>query len=237
MLDSVDLDCPETGAIRAESDRGAGETGARLSAWLEAVEQAAPEAWRPVADLGDLPPHVRADSQFWCDGVFAPAANPHDATGVTRAARRGEGRSPDLLRHRYAAAGLDLTLIEGRNFLLVEVARKSLDLLALPEAERPAAVARAAAALFREPVRFQHCAPVADGSLFCTDADADPLLLASWAERAEGGVRGGELWFVCYKRVAQQVGFANPAQWWSDAQLTRPARPAPRRAPPRRRRA
>ena len=89
-------------------------------------------------------------------------------------------------------------------------------------------MARAAAAIVREPLRFEHCTPVADGSLFCTDADVDPRLLASWAERAEGGIRGGELWFVCYKRTSQQVGFANPAQWFSDACLTTPPRRAAR---------
>ena len=209
------------------------ESGARVAAWLAAVDAVAPGGWGRVADPAEIPEGVLADSHHWCDQVFSPGANPHDAPDVARAVHRGGGCSPDLVRYDYVALGFALHVVEGRNFLLIRVDRRSLDLLALPEPERSAAVACAATALLSEPLRFCHCDAFADGALFCTDPRADPLLLASWAERAEGGIRDGELWFCCYKRLSQRVGFANPAQWFSDT-AREIRRSAPRGAPRRR---
>jgi hypothetical protein len=209
------------------------EAGFRIDAWLAAVDDVAPSEWKPIADIAELPAQARAESRYWCDQIFCPGANPYEAPCVTRAVRCGAGSAPDLLRHDYAAEGLLLHVIEGRNFLLVHVDRKSLDVPALPEGERAAAVSRVAQTIFRAPLSFCHCAPPDDGALFCTDACADPLLAASWAERAEGGVRRGELWFACYKRVSQLVGFWNPAQWFCDEGCG--VRRAMRRAAPRRR--
>lgn len=193
------------------------EAGVRVVAWLAAVDEVGPGGWQIIADASQIPAHARADSHYWCELVFAPEANPHDVPQVARAIHRGGGCSPDLIRYDYEARGLHLQVIEGRNFVLVRVDRRSLDLLALPEPERALAVTRAAEALFRQPLCFCHCEPLANGSLFCTSPTADPRLLASWAERAEGGVRDGELWFAAYKRVSQLVGFANPNQWFRDA--------------------
>lgn len=186
----------------------------RVAAWVAAVERVEREhGWIPV-DPAEIPAHVCADSQYWCDRVLAAGLSPHDATCARRFVHAGEA---DMLRHDYTAAGMDLTIVESRNSLLVRVSRGSLDLTAIPEADRPAVIARTAAALFRAPLRFCHCDGVREGELFCTDFTADPALVASWAERADGVVAGGALWFVCYKRVSQLVGFANPSQWFSDA--------------------
>lgn len=189
----------------------------RVAAWRAAVDDVGPCGWREIGSLAELPAQVRADSHYWCDQVFTPEANPHDAPGATRSVHCGAGCAPDLIRHDYSMQGLRLRVVEGRNFLLVCVDRGSLDLLALPEGERAAAVARAAKAIFRAPLSFCHCETLTDGSMFCSDPGVDPWVAASWAERAEGGVRDGELWFGCYKRVSQLVGFANPTQWFSDA--------------------
>lgn len=209
------------------------ESGSRLAAWLAAVDEVAEDGWACVRDLSEVPAHVRADSVYWCDHVLLPEVNPHDLPDVEHAIHYGDGRSPDLVRHLFTAKGLDLDIVEGRNFLRVRVARRSVDVLALPEGERPAAVSRAAAAIFRQPLTFCHCDVVADGSIFCTDSCVDPRVLASWTERAEGGIRGGELWFICYKRISQLVGFANPTQWFSDEGCG--ARRAMKRAARRRR--
>ena len=197
------------------------DAGTRLAAWLAAVDAVTPNEWASLPDLSELPPHVHADSVYWCDHVFLPDANPHDAPGAVHAVRCGDGSHPDLISHVYTAKGLDLDIVEGRNFVRVRVSRRSLDLLALPEAERPEAVARVTEALFREPLAFNHCEPLADQSSFCSNKAIDPQVLASWAQRTEGGLRDGELWFVCYKRVSQLVGFANAAQWFSDTSCLR----------------
>ncbi|APR84522.1 Hypothetical protein A7982_09871 [Minicystis rosea] len=192
------------------------EAGTRLAAWLAAVDAVTPNQWASLPDLGELPPHVLADSVYWCDHVLLPDVNPHDVAGAVHAVRCGDGASLDLIRHVYTAKGLDLDLVEGRNFVLVRVGRRSLDLLALPEDERADAVARVTEAIFREPLSFNHCEPLANQASFCSNKEIDPRVLASWTQRAEGGVRSGELWFIAYKRVSQIVGFANATQWFSD---------------------
>jgi len=201
------------------------DAGARLAGWLAAVEQVHPASWQEPAELPD---QARAESEHWCDEVFAPRANPHDAESARRAVHRG---ALHLIRYAFAAGGLDLTVIEGRNFLLVRVDRRSLDLLAFPAEARPAAVARAAEAIFRAAPRFRHCRPIGEGGCFCSDARADPLAIAAWSQRAEGGVKGGELWFAVYKRPSQRLGFAHGGQWFDDtgeAVRTRARRDAPR---------
>lgn len=204
-----------------ESEKTGREAASRVAAWVAAVERVGEEQGWILADPSQIPAHVAADSQHWCDRVLAEGVSPHDAGEVRRFVHRGE---VELLRYDYTAAGLFLTLVESRNALLLRVDPRSLDILAVPEADRPAAVARAAASLFRAPLRFEGCAVEGAGTLFCTDVTADPALAASWSARADGVCSGGALWFVCYKRIGQMVGFANPAQWFSDSRCAPPAR-------------
>jgi hypothetical protein len=192
-----------------------GEARARVEEWLDAVARAEAARWMPVGSARMLPDHLRADSEHWCDRILAAGANPHDAPSVRVALHRATRDTVDLLRHDYEACGLRLSVIEGRNFLFVRVARDSLDLLALPERERADAVARVATALLRAPVRFCGKDPLHEGVFFCSGS-RDPLLLASPEGRTEGVIRGGELWLGCYKKPAQRLGFANARQWVSD---------------------
>ena len=193
------------------------EATERLGEWLGAAERAREHGYLEIEDLSEIPDHARRESEFWCDEILSTAANPHDAYGVRHRICRATLDLPDLVEHDLDAGGLRVTMTEGRNFLLVRVHRDSLDLLALPEAERQAAIAGAAALLFREPMRFDACVEVGEGSMFCTDESADPRLLASWASRAEGLVKDGELCFLCYKKCPQRLGFANACQWFDDA--------------------
>lgn len=196
------------------------QAGARIDRWLTAVERAPKRAARRVADCADLPPEVRADSYYWCDEIFSPGANPHDAEGVRRSVQLATRSMPDLLRHEYAAQGLRLTVTEGRHFLLVQVDPRSLDVLALPQAQRSRAIHRVAEALFRAPggraLSFAAPRQIDEGTRFSTDADAEPLLLSAWNQRVEGGIRDGRLYFLCYKKTARRVGFAGDERWFDD---------------------
>jgi hypothetical protein len=189
------------------------DAGVRLDEWLAAVARVAPDGWQAIADVAELPEQVRADSQYWCDQVFSPAANPHDVPGARRAVHRATVDTPDLVRHEYRSGRLDLSVIEGRNFFLVSLDRKGLDVLRRPVEARPAAVKRLAAAIFRVTPEFGACEPLRNGARICTDEAADPMCIPSWSHRVECGVGGGSLWFLCYKRVSQRTGFANPRQW------------------------
>jgi hypothetical protein len=194
------------------------EADARLGRWLGAAKRAEKHGWTEVLDFAAIPAQARAESYFWCDQVFTPEARPHDAPGVKHAHHRARRGTIDLLRHAYAACGMGIVVVEGRNFLLVRIDRRSLDVLALPEDQRAPAIRRAAAALFRAPPggctpTFELPQKVVEGTRFCSDEGADPLLLRCWAERVEGGIEGGELRFVVYKKAPQRVGFGNARGW------------------------
>lgn len=205
------------------------ESGSRLEAWIRAVERAGEHGFEEIEGLDALPEHARSESEFWCDEILTPLANPHDAPGARHRICRATDDIPDLIGHDLRAGDLSISVIEGRNFLWVRVDRGSLDLLAIPPLERPAAVARVAAALFKAPLDFG-CDAIGEGSMLCTDPAVDPRHLSSWAGRAEGLIRRGELWFVCYKRCPSRLGFANACQWFSDdGSVKPPRRPAARR--------
>lgn len=186
------------------------DASARILAWLAAVDQASSEAWTEIQDLAEIPAQVRADSEFFCDHIFTPAANPHDACGVRRALHQG---GIHLLRHTYDAGGLALSVLEGRNFVLVRVARASLDVVDTADHD---ALTRVAARIFQAPPRFDACELLHEGTLLCSSS-ADPLSLDSCRDRIDGGVRDGEVWFLCYKRCAQRLGFAHAGQWFDDS--------------------
>lgn len=192
------------------------DAGARVDEWLSAVERVAAGDWQPVADVEALPDQVRADSQYWCDLVFSPEANPHDVPGVKRAIHRATADTPDLVRHEYKSGKFALSVIEGRNFFLVRIDRGALNLLRRAIAQRPAAVKQAAAAIFRPPPEFLVSEPLREGVRASSDEDADPMCLPSWSDRVECGIGDGSLWFLCYKRIPQRTGFANAKQWFDD---------------------
>ena len=194
----------------------------RIARWLEAVESVPRRDYTMIAELSELPAQARAESCYWCDHVLSPEANPHDAPGAEHGYHLAEGGTPDLLRHAYTAHGLGLTVIEGRNFLLIRIGRGSLDVLALPAAARAEAIRHAAAVLLRAPRQkeapsFHLPEALDEGCSFSSDAGADPLLLSCWTERVEGGIRGGELYFVSYKKPAQRTGFAHAEAWFDAA--------------------
>lgn len=204
---------------------------ARVTAWLAAVARVPPDGFTPVERMEDIADQARADSWFWCDSIFREEANPHGASVSARHAYHlATSDTPDLLRHEYTAVGRKLVVTEGRNFILVEVDRSSLDLLSLCGEDRAAAVREIAGSLFNlgsevaamGPAGGSACAPLEvpenldEGVMFSSNPAADPELLSCWRDRTECGVRGGSLYFLCYKKASQCVGYANPQQWFDD---------------------
>jgi hypothetical protein len=208
------------------------ETGERLAEWLALVEGASSEGFTRVERFEEIPAAARADSWFWCDCIFASELSPHnEALAPKHAFHRATADKPDLLRHEYKAGGLDLVVTESRNFVLVQVARSSLDILALQGAERGAAIQRVADALFNRrrgtssrgsSGHDEVCAPlpvpsgVDEGTCFSSDPEVDPSLLSCWSDRIECGIRDGRLYFLIYKKMAQCAGYANASQWFDE---------------------
>ncbi len=184
----------------------------RVEGWLASVEAVSPDDYQPIA-VEQLPEQARADSLFWCDAVFEPEAHPYDASPeASHALHRSRAGSPDLLCHRYRALGLTLRVVESRSFFVVTVVSPRVD--RRPPGARAAWLRQVGASLFRHGAGEKAPARVLGTCLSPSDPEADPLFLSAWNERLEWGVRHGEPTFVCYKRVAQRLGFLNDCQWF-----------------------
>lgn len=205
----------------------ANEARARIEGWLASVERVRPHEFDLISDDASIPPGALADSCMWCERVLSPTVSPYcEGVQARRSVHRAGRATADLLRHDYAAAGLRLTITESRNFLLIEVARESVDVLSLPEEARATAIRRVARRLFCPsatgaatsrtclPPRLRLPARIDEGTVFNSNPRADPRLLGDSAERVDGGVRGGVLYFICYKREPHRVGFVNARQWF-----------------------
>ncbi|WP_437678658.1 hypothetical protein [Sorangium sp. So ce131] len=203
---------------------------ARVAAWIAAVGRVPPGGFTPVERAEDLPAQARADSFFWCDTIFRSEANPHnEALGARHALHAATADTPDLVRHEYSAGGLELTVTEGRNFVLVQVDRSSVDILSLCGPDRVDAVRRVADSIFNpggaytlDPAVPVACPPpgetpvLDEGTGFSSNPAVDPDLLACWRDRTECGVKEGRLYFLCYKKSSQRAGYANASQWFDD---------------------
>jgi hypothetical protein len=195
------------------------EAGNRVEEWLAMVERVPREAFTEALDFEQISGPARADSWFWSDSIFAEDARPHDAAlGCWHGFHVATADIPDLLRHEYKAQGLDLIVTESRNFVLVQVAQSSLNILALSSRDRAAAIERVARLIFRESDAKALTLPprIDEGTTFSSNVNADPARLACWNERLEGGIRKGSLYFLCYKKTSQRAGYENAMQWFDD---------------------
>ncbi|MFS8070633.1 MAG: hypothetical protein ACMG6S_30070 [Byssovorax sp.] len=203
-------------------DKGAARAIANklTRSWLAAVDRA--EEYTPVRDLAELPPQALASSGFWCASLFPACADPYEPDVSSRVSvHLAKAGTLDLLKHDYVVNDIPVTLIESRSFALVRVARENADVLALAEAKRGEEISRIAAAVFggtdQQPApSFKLPKTIKEGSTFSTNPWANPLLIATWRDRIDGGIHHECLYFLCYKRVSQIVGFWNEREWFDE---------------------
>ncbi len=194
------------------------ECEARIGRWLAEVDRADGREWVTLGSADELPPEVRADSQYWCDLLLAAAANPYDAADTVHAYHLATADTPDLVKHEFTSGGRRMRVIEGCNFLVLEPAQAHFDLRALAPASRAETIAALSRAVLRAPPAEQ-CFPgeIGEEASFCSDESADPLLLGDASARCDGVVRDGSVRLLCYKKPSQIVGFASPNAWFDEA--------------------
>ena len=174
-------------------------------AWLEAVERAPESGYIQVegADWGT----AHAESEGWCWDVFQRAASPYNPDlKVRRSFHAATEVTPDLVRHEYALESMPVEVIEGRNFLLLRVP-------APPGWEE---VTRIARRILAHPWDFKSEGPLQEGASFSSNPEADLMSMGSWEDRADGGIRCGKLYFMCFKRTQQIMGYWAGEQWFED---------------------
>jgi len=192
--------------------------------WLDDVDAARAEGFEEIGGEERPLGQAIAESRQWARTLFARGKGPYDAgRSARRRVHRATSAAPDLLCHDYDVDGLALSVVEGRSFVLVFVARKSLDLRALSAPERAGAVTRVAAAILHPSavergLRFRFPDRIEEGVTFSTNPDLDPRISGGWADRIDGGVHRGELFFLIYKRLPWLLGFADARAWLREGQ-------------------
>lgn len=196
--------------------------------WLASVDRVRPEEYTALARFDDAPAQARADSYYWSDCFFSPQASPHNPDAdVRHQIHPATQDTCDLLRHEYAVCGIPLVVIESRNFTLIQVQEPTAEeLLAHREPKCGAEILRLAGILLNRsghdedpdsaPATFQLPATLSQDCVFSTNCDADPHLLPCWFDRIDAGIHSGNIFFLCYKKISQLVGFFNAQQWFED---------------------
>ena len=210
-----------------EESSGDGED-ALVRDWLASVDRVKPEEYTEVASFDDAPAQARADSYYWSDCFFSPPASPHfPGADVRHLIHPSTEDTYDLLRHEYTVGEIRLLVIESRSFTLIQVQEPSVgEILSRSEPDLGAEIHRLAGILLNmscstgdldsAPSTFQLPATLSEGCAFSTNEGANPHLLPCWSDRIDAGIRADRIFFLCYKRISQLVGFFNDQQWFED---------------------
>lgn len=213
------------------ADKSSRETALR---WLDVLDRAEARGYEPLVSLRDLgdAKGVENESRAWAARFFSPGASPYvKGTRVVRAVHAATSDTFDVLRHEYTALGLDLAMFETAGFAVLRIVRGGDDILALRPRDRIEAVHEVAERVLatrgvytgrdmqERPYhwRFLFPAGIVEGGAFTTNPDANANWLWSWAERADGGITGGRLYFVLYKQREATDGrivMLNMAHWF-----------------------
>jgi hypothetical protein len=230
----------------------------RLDSLLANVEK---EGFLPLDDFSDLPDGaaVRRDSELWLGRFLADQASPYQlGMKVRRSIHRAVGAlpdgSPDVLRHEFqvplahadasSPTPLDVMVTETVGFLRIDARRPGFDLLQLPELERPAAIAAIAESVLR--LRGSHQGrdgdevahqwvflhgPLAEGARFSTAPGESSMIMWSWADRVDGGIQNGNVYFIGMKHYPATGGtdIMRDDTHWFDGECWEPLR-NPRRS-------
>ncbi len=218
------------------------EEGQKLEAqrfireWHEVAEGVADEAWIPIPDFPGLGSGTtRANSESWCDKFYTGLADPHEVEGAQHFFVLAKDAAPDLIKHTFeiveklpedeeappAAEGDDenlkktpVTVVETRNWTILTVHEK---LLERKQDEQLPALQEWLGKVLEEPIQgFDWPEALEEGCMLSTQASGHPMLLVQWHERADAGIRNGDLWALTFKRIPQLMGFSNPNMWFEE---------------------
>lgn len=213
------------------SDNGGHET---VRQWLQGLERAERAGFTPLMNFRELTdgPGVENESRLWAGRFFSSLASPYTkGTRVVRSTHAATSDTFDVLRHEYSALGRSLVLRETAAFSVLEIARGGDAVLDLRPRDRPesihqiAEVVLATTGVFvgrtmeEEPYHWRFLFPeeIVEGCAFTTNPDANVNWLWSWAERADGGIKSGRVYFVLHKHREATDGrivFLNTRHWF-----------------------
>ena len=223
-----------------------------VAAWLATVSELERAPFEPLASFDRLPDGagVLADSRTWAGRFLTDAASPYrQDLEVRRSIHPAAGDLPDVLRQQYALAFredpsqppfvLDVDLMETAAWLRVEVRPRGVELAKVDEAERVRAVSWMAARVLRlhgvhrgrddqdQPHEWVFSYRRLDeGARFSTNPAQDQFAMWSWADRVDGGIGPGQLYFLGFKHHEPAGGrkILLDQKHWFDGQCWAPFR-------------
>jgi hypothetical protein len=201
------------GRTGVKSNGGIEETDDLIGAWLNMIDRAG-KAWLSQSHLTALADGaaVKQDSESWCGIFFRPEVNPHRANpAATLAIHHATADTADIIRYDYGSTAMRLRLYETVDFALLRIEEGRVDVLKLSQDRRRTTITELAGELLSKPSTatagaspeawpFEFPNSIEDGSRFSTGASQEPQAMPSWASRVDGGIRAGQLYFVCFKR-------------------------------------
>lgn len=211
--------------------------------YLDLLDQVEKKARADLSDFAVLPDGagVKAESEKWTALFLSDAASPSQpGLTVRRSAHRAEGDLPDVLRQEYDLSfeqgkGLPkvtvhLVLEETVSWIRIRPLVAGLDLRATPVAARLSWLSWLASRVLRLQGTHRgradedaphtwvfHYKDVEEGARFSTDASQTLFVMWSWADRVDGGIRGGQPYFLGFKHIEPASGkliSLNPDHWF-----------------------
>jgi hypothetical protein len=188
-----------------------------LDVWLPMLERARLGDYVPLAGFQQLSggSGVETDSRLWSERFFSSGAGPYAAgVEVKRSVHATTADTVDVLRHEYNAGGFELVVHETGEFMMITVERGMGDLLRLTRRDQVIQIEQAAMRILAvrgtfigqdmEPQAyhwvFQFPPSITEGTRFSTDASKDVSMMWSWANRVDGGIHDGRVYFMAFKR-------------------------------------
>jgi hypothetical protein len=224
-----------------------------LVGWQQALDRAEKDGFKPLTSVGSLPDGARVElsSREWTARFLRPAFDPWQTRSkVERTVHEGTVDTPDVLRHRFVVTLREapdkppveyaVTVTETTHTLRADVEQKGLDLASLGEDARAAAIGALADRVVpmsgsypgamgeSRPYAwvFKH-GPLVEGARFSTNPGAEVILMKSWADRFDGGIQGGHVYFVGFKRITGtgRIVILDSSHWF-DGKCWAPFEPA-----------
>lgn len=196
-----------------------------------------------LTDFGQLAdgPEVKLDSETWARRFLSDAASPYRAgLAVKRSTHPTEGDLPDVLRHEYdlsvdqesnlPSVTIHMVVEETVGWIRIRPTRSDMDLRTVTVPNRVAAIGWIAQRVLRlqgtHRGRTNEDAAhswvflyknLEEGARFSTDPSQRVTVMWSWADRVDGGIRGGQPYFLGHKHHEPAGGkliFLNPDHWF-----------------------
>ncbi|WP_394849795.1 hypothetical protein LZC95_20350 [Pendulispora brunnea] len=219
------------------------------------------QGYQSLTDFTALPDGARvlAESQQWSSRFLTAPLNPYRRDiDVRRSVHRAVGElpdgSPDVLRHEFAVSvpdeanappvALTVTIRETIDAMRVDVHRPGIDLLTLPAERRLEAISWLAERVLRlhgthlgsnrQDVTYTwvfRYRALDEGAHFTTAPEKDALGMWSWADRVDGGITNGDVYFMGFKQISPTDGkliALDPMHWfdgvaWNRYRNSRPS--------------